>query len=87
MVSEYEQRAEDAIEDYTEIAATRALTATETEHLNRLRRMFPEAEEAADHTAEYRILHPPTTTQPPAQSLCPSTPTLPRTPIQSKYPI
>jgi hypothetical protein len=87
VVSEYERRAEDAIEDYTEIATTQALTATETEHLNRLYRMFPEAEEAADHTAEYRILHPPTTPRPPARSPCPPTPTLPRTPIQSKYPI
>jgi hypothetical protein len=49
--------------------------------------MFPEAEEAADHTAEHRLLHPPTTPQPPARSPCPPTPTLPRTPIQSKYPI
>jgi hypothetical protein len=49
--------------------------------------MFPEAEEAADHTVEHRLLHPPTTTQPPAQSPCPPTPTLPQTPIHSKHPI
>jgi hypothetical protein len=87
VVSEYERRAEDAIENYTEIAATRALTPTETAHLTRLRQMFPEAEEAANHTAEQRIHHPPATPRPSARSPCPPKPTLPRTPIQSKYPI
>jgi hypothetical protein len=49
--------------------------------------MFPEAEEAANYTTENRIHHPPTTPQTPARSPCPPTPTLPRTPIQSKHPI
>jgi hypothetical protein len=47
--------------------------------------MFQEAEEAANHTAEHRIRHPPTTSRPPARSPCPPIPTLPRTPIQSKF--
>ena len=103
MVLEYKRRAEDALENYTEIATTRALTPRETEHMHRLRRMFPEAQDAANYTIAHRLRHPPSTPRPPARSPCPAspppTPRTPavapasappaptRTPTQSKYPV
>ena len=51
VVSEYERRAEDAIERYENISTTRTLTTQEQTHLRALHRQFPEAGDAIDNAA------------------------------------